>query len=410
MRQELVITVVLLTGILGAHQSHAQTGSGNWYKGDLHAHSTYSDGDSPIAEVIASAEALGLDFFALTDHDISMDGNPSHFFDPDYHSEKMVLLYGVEWTTRSGHANVWSSMPFSYQALWQANREEDAHAAISAAHSEGALFSINHPSAFLCCPWEYQVYDDIDTIEVWNSMFALPNFSRLTVRHFWEDLLKSGRRIPGVGGSDTHHIQDWQSVLFGHGNPTTWVYADELTAEALIAGIKAGHVSISYDPSAVRLDFSADTDGDGEDETMMGDAIVHESGQEISFTVKAVGPTDNEGTPRGKALELNESLVGDLEEGVIVSEDLFNLLIIHSNENGADSYGVVVFKNGKFFKVGLLLNGARTFTFMDTPKTLTPTYYRVELFGMPHVHSLHLPFYGMEVALTNPIYINFPQQ
>ncbi|MBW1854530.1 MAG: histidinol-phosphatase, partial [Deltaproteobacteria bacterium] len=76
----------------------------------------------------------------------------------------------------------------------------------------------------------------------------------------------------------------------------------------------------------------------------------------------------------------------------------------------ADSYGVVVFKNGKFFKVGLLLNGARTFTFMDTPETLTPTYYRVELFGMTHVNPLHLPFYGMEVALTNPIYINFPQQ
>lgn len=407
LRQKLLIAVVLLTGILWSDQSHAQIGGGNWYKGDLHAHSTYSDGDSPVADVIASAEVLGLDFFALTDHDISMDGNLLHFFDPDYHSEKMVLLYGVEWTTSLGHANIWSSTPFSYQALWQANLEKDAHAAISAAHNEGALFSINHPAAFLCCPWEYQTYDDIDTIEVWNSMFAFPNFSCLAVHCFWDDQLKIGRRIPGVGGSDTHHVKDWQSLLFRHGNPTTWVYAEDLTADGIVAGIKAGHVSISYAPSAVRLDFMADTDSDGEYETMMGDAIVNESGQEISFKVQTVYPTDNERTTQGEVIELDELLVSNLEEGVVKIEDLLNLFIIYYNENCDDIYGVVVFKNGMFFKVGLLLCGARTFSFKDIPDTSTHTYYRVELLGM--THPLYHLLYGIEVALTNPIYVNFPQ-
>jgi hypothetical protein len=52
--------------------------AGHWYKGDLHSHSLYSDGDSPVADVVASVEAKGLDFFALTDHDTDMDGDPVH--------------------------------------------------------------------------------------------------------------------------------------------------------------------------------------------------------------------------------------------------------------------------------------------------------------------------------------------
>jgi putative hydrolase len=37
-------------------------------KGDLHTHSEWSDGGSPIAEMAATATALGHDYFALTDH------------------------------------------------------------------------------------------------------------------------------------------------------------------------------------------------------------------------------------------------------------------------------------------------------------------------------------------------------
>jgi hypothetical protein len=41
----------------------SQETAGNWYKGDLHAHSAYSDVDSSAAEVIAHTEFRGLDCF-----------------------------------------------------------------------------------------------------------------------------------------------------------------------------------------------------------------------------------------------------------------------------------------------------------------------------------------------------------
>ncbi len=131
--------------------------AGQWLRGDLHSHSTYSDGDSPPADVVAEAERLGLDFFALTDHDGSMSGEPLHWSDPGYASDELVLLYGMEWTTAFGHANVWAAAPFDYAPLWAAHTSRDAAAAAQAAHDGGALFSINHPQEFVVCPWSYPV-------------------------------------------------------------------------------------------------------------------------------------------------------------------------------------------------------------------------------------------------------------
>ncbi len=37
-------------------------------RGDLHAHSNWSDGGSPIEEMVAAARGLGHDYLALTDH------------------------------------------------------------------------------------------------------------------------------------------------------------------------------------------------------------------------------------------------------------------------------------------------------------------------------------------------------
>src|SRR5687768_4516500 len=98
--------VALLAVCLLPVPASAQTAEGRWYAGDLHAHSQHSDGDSPVADIVQRAEDVGLDFFVITDHDSSMNGQTPHWFDPDYRSDQLILLYGIEWTTRVGHANV----------------------------------------------------------------------------------------------------------------------------------------------------------------------------------------------------------------------------------------------------------------------------------------------------------------
>lgn len=144
--------------------------SDQWYKGDLHNHSLHSDGDSSVTDVIAAAESRDLDYFVLTDHDGDMDGSPTHWYDPAYYSDSMILLYGVEWTTGDGHANIWNADPFDYSPFWEAHQNSDPESAVEAAHEIGALFSINHP---LRMQWEYPVPTEVDAIEVWNGAMTI---------------------------------------------------------------------------------------------------------------------------------------------------------------------------------------------------------------------------------------------
>jgi PHP domain-containing protein len=63
-------------------------------KGNLHAHTTFSDGRRPVREVIACYRELGYDFLAITDHD--------GWVDDDYWEriprgdDRMLVLSGIE--------------------------------------------------------------------------------------------------------------------------------------------------------------------------------------------------------------------------------------------------------------------------------------------------------------------------
>lgn len=383
----------------------SSAGAGQWLRGDLHSHSLHSDGDSPVAEVIASVETKGLDFFALTDHDGNMDGVPTHWDDPDYVSERTILLYGVEWTTGPGHANVWAAQPFDYAPLWQAHLDQDAAAAVAAAHAQGVLFSINHPTAIFCCPWEYEVVEGTDAVEVWNAMYRLPNFNRWAGHEFWDGLLREGRRVSGVGGSDTHDLEGFEARFFGHGNPTTWVYAHDASAAGVLAGIAAGHVSISYAPDAPRLAFWADRDGDGTFETLSGDDLSAD-GKAIQFRVE-IDPVKERAlaVPARRARELPGWLVADLADGLVTPRELAQRRTVEPAGDGG--YLVGVLKNGELFRAWQVPNGdAAEVSFWDTPAQ--GDYYRIELRGTPDVPSrIHLLLYGNVLALTNPIYFGF---
>jgi hypothetical protein len=351
-----------------------------------------------VADVIAAAELRGLDFFVITDHDSHMDGKTPHWEDPDYCSERLILLYGVEWTTDWGHANVWSDTPFPYEGLWQAHQAADAlaatapgaataqgataaargvaaqavavaHAATEAAHAAGALFSINHPLVG-CCVWEYPIPDDVDCLEGWNSCFRYPSRSFRAVRRLWERLLTEGRRIPLVGGSDCHHLDRIASHFNPPGNPTTWVYAEAPTGRAVLDGLASGRATVSYAPYGYRLELTADADGDGNHETMMGE-VIPTIGEAITITVQAYGQNRREG-----------GLVRMLRH---------------------ERHRVVIYRNGAVIRRGRLRGSGDSLTITDTP--VERSHYRAELRGRAEVGLIQRILYGRTLAVTNPVYV-----
>jgi hypothetical protein len=228
-----------------------------WLAGDLHLHSTHSDGTNSVEEVVADAEAKGLDFIALTDHD-EPDGDMSHWFDPAYVSGDLVLLSGVEWTCPFGHATFLSTEPFDYGPMWEANLTFQPRLAYLAAVDQDVSMSIAHPRrpAF---SWNF-IWRLAPLIEIWNGKTSYPVEADVA---FWEEQLLADRRVVGIGGSDMHCLDGGlvpdcpvDSVI---GAPTTWVYADH-TPRSILEAIDAGRVTISASPDAPRLVIDAESD------------------------------------------------------------------------------------------------------------------------------------------------------
>jgi hypothetical protein len=63
-------------------------------KGNLHAHTTFSDGRRPIAEVIARYRELEYDFLAITDHDDRILDD--YWFNIPPGDDRILILPGVE--------------------------------------------------------------------------------------------------------------------------------------------------------------------------------------------------------------------------------------------------------------------------------------------------------------------------
>ncbi len=215
-----------------------------WLCGDLHSHTVHSDGAFSIDEAANRAQACGLDFLALTDHNTYSQnlGYPRDL--------RVLFIPGMELTTYSGHVNlIGVANPVDD---FRVASQSDLRGYLQTAATRGALISVNHPFEMSCdsCAWRWEWDSVVDAVEVWNGPWHEANDKALT---WWQASLASGRRLTAIGGSDTHNLQD-PSVQ--HGRPTTWVYARQYRRDDILRAIRQRRVFISYAPSGPRLNIS----------------------------------------------------------------------------------------------------------------------------------------------------------
>ena len=347
-----------------------------WLKGDLHLHSRHSKDSSNNSEakIISFAESVGMDYLCITDHDNHVQGDVAHntWTDPEFKSNSALLLYGAEWTTTRGHGNAFSARPYDHQRLYDVRDQRDT--VVGAVKKElGIHLSANHPSGKDHFGFSY---DMVDSIEVWNSAVWPKNANAIMI---WDDMLSSGRKLTGRGGSDSHHgtpdtpeqasKNSYQRQANYVGTPTTWVFAKERTPQAVIDALTNGRVTVSANPYAPRVEFYADLNQDGKMDMMMGDNV-KSTGKPVKFRVLLMG-----------------------------------------NTVAGASYTVRIIKDGNPFSTLQAIGGKTTMAeFTDTPKTLGRTYYRVEVEGPPTAYP-EVPgstaLSGNMVGLSNPIYFNF---
>jgi len=353
----------------------ASLSDGVWLKGELHMHSRHSNdaSNNSIGKIIAFCRSAGIDYLCITDHDNHVGGDVAHntWTDPEFKSDSVLLLYGAEWTTTRGHGNVFSARPYDHQRLYDVRDQRDI--VIGAVVKElGVHLSANHPSGKDHFGFSY---DMVKSIEVWNSAIWSKNANAMMI---WDDMLSSGRKLTGRGGSDAHHgVPDspdkttkntYQRYGNYAGTPTTWVFGTSRTSQAVVDALTNGRVCVSANPYAPRVEFYADLDRDGKMDMMMGDNA-KATGKAVTFRVQLTGKT-----------------VAD------------------------SSYTVNVIKNGDPFATYRLKGSQPVVEFTDTPVVLGRTYYRVEVQGPPTAYP-QVPqspaLAGGMVGLSNPIYFNF---
>lgn len=220
-----------------------------WYRGDCHVHSVHSDGELTPDQLTGGARSAGLDFLATTEH------NTAEAHGSWEHSDVLVIL-GEEVTTRTGH---WLALglPPGQVVDWRYGVGDGAvDGQLAKVRRFGGLCVAAHPHAPYPSGTFMYPYEGFDAVEVWNGAWdsdmpwqadndaALAEWGRGLAAD-----VRRGRWRPAMGNSDTH--------LAGQiGIPHTVVRADELTAGAVLAGIRAGRSWIAAS-AAVELSFRA---------------------------------------------------------------------------------------------------------------------------------------------------------
>jgi hypothetical protein len=181
--------------------------------------------------------------------------------------DDLLLVRGVEVTTYAGHGNAFGVSAYVDHRAGLAGVGATTISADIAA--QGGVFSVNHPALDLgdtCigCAWDHPdtAWDEVSAIEIQTGPFEVTGllFTPQAIA-LWDSVLDDGHHLGAVGGSDDHRAGmgtgGTQSPI---GNPTTLVWAAELSEAAIVEGIRAGRTVVKLrGPDDPMVDLTAET-------------------------------------------------------------------------------------------------------------------------------------------------------
>ncbi|MCC6796005.1 MAG: CehA/McbA family metallohydrolase [Candidatus Hydrogenedentes bacterium] len=189
-----------------------------WLRGNLHAHTTMSDGDRTPQDLIDQYAARGYDFLAISDHDMITDATA-------YNARGMTLIPANEVTINGPHT-------VHIGATIVVSPDPNRQAVLDGVANDAGFAFMAHPSwerHFNHCPQEsleslrgYTGIEIVNGITRWH-----PGSNVATDR--WDRVLSQGRRVWGFANDDAHHPGDegvaWNMVQSGSRDATAIVQA-----------------------------------------------------------------------------------------------------------------------------------------------------------------------------------------
>jgi len=210
------------------------SGDDDWYKGNLHTHTTVSDGKLSPQETIRTYAEGDYDFLALTDHDAVADYDG---LDP----HGMTLITGCE--LAAGRGELGQTLHVVALGLDATPHLPDSHdfaelVTVIAAQCE--LCFLGHPFWSLIEAGELLDLQGHVGIEIYNAT-CQHGCGRGPAEMVWDILLAHQERPWGFAVDDAHHSEDYCKGW-------VWVKSADNSVAAILDALKEGHFYASNGP------------------------------------------------------------------------------------------------------------------------------------------------------------------
>ena len=213
---------------------------GSWMRGNLHTHTTVSDGQLDPQQTIAMYAGFGHGFIALTDHEVLTDAAGL----TKLNSMGMVLVPGYEVAGGTHIVHVGASR----RCPSNLSRQEIFNGVVAA----GGMAIVAHPD------WLNEFdHATIEQLREWIGYTGIEIYNGTIEEHDgssyalskWDMLLGAGRRVWGFANDDTH-----ASVKSARGWNT--VYVTNRSAQGVLEAIRSGrfYASTGVTIKSIRVD------------------------------------------------------------------------------------------------------------------------------------------------------------
>lgn len=237
------------------------SGIGNWYKGNLHCHSTMSDGKLDPYTIVNMYKEKGYSFIAFSEHElftawkefdgenfIIMPGIERAVHKKD--SRKCYHIHGIQGSQEYIKTNGLSPLKHNTRIqIPEWNGKETAQAMINQLRTSGNMVMINHPL------WSYNELEDLlglegyHALEIYNYGCEVENKTGLATV-YWDSLLRRGIKIWGIATDDNHNNNRYEEAPVDWDSFGGWVCvkAERLTQECIADSLLKGKFYSSTGP------------------------------------------------------------------------------------------------------------------------------------------------------------------
>jgi hypothetical protein len=243
----------------------------HWFKGNTHAHTINSDGDSTPDVVARWYREHGYQFLFITDHEFLTDPAPLNALLGA--KDRFLLLPGQEitqWSENEKRSSAHVNALFTHGVIFPMGERKCLGSGcgavvskttplqttfdtnIAAILAQGGIAQVNHPNyRWSVKPEDLYNVPDGTLLEIWNGQGHINNLGggnrqddvRPSAEGFWDILLSRGKHIWGVGGDDSHDFTEpgvHDPTGAAPGQAWIMVRAPELTADAIKSALMRG--------------------------------------------------------------------------------------------------------------------------------------------------------------------------